>query len=51
MTYRFPNEILKEFGQFSHKQLKVTLDKSLVYYGLAEELYFLDKVTHRISTF
>ena len=33
----------KEFGEFSHNQLKVMLDKSLVYYVLAEGMYFLDK--------
>ena len=32
----------KEFGEFSHKQLKVMLDKSSVYV-LAEEMYFWDK--------
>ena len=33
----------KESGEFSHNQLKVMLDKSLVYYVLAEGMYFLDK--------
>ena len=33
----------KEFGEFSLNQLKVMLDKSFVYYVLAEGMYFLDK--------
>ena len=32
-----------EFGEFSHKWLKVMLDKSSVYNVLAERMYFLDK--------
>ena len=32
-----------EFGEFSHKWFKVMLDKSLKYYVLAKEMYFLDK--------
>ena len=32
----------KEFGEFSHKKLKVMLDKSSIYV-LAEGMYFLDK--------
>ena len=32
----------KGFSEFSHKQLKVKLDKSFVYYALAEGMYFLD---------
>ena len=30
----------KEFGEFSHNQLKVMSDKSLLYYVLAEECTF-----------
>ena len=33
----------KEFGEFSHKQLRVMFDKSFVYNVLAEGMYFLDK--------
>ena len=39
----------KEFGEFSHKYLKVMLDKSSGY--VLAEMYFLAKVAHRISTF
>ena len=34
----------KEFGEFSHNQLKVMLDKSLVYYFLAEGMYFFGQM-------
>ena len=33
----------KEFGEFSHKYLKVMLDRSSVYNVLDEGMYFLDK--------
>ena len=33
----------KEFGEFSHKQIKVMLDKPQIYNVLAEGTYFLDK--------
>ena len=36
------SKITKSFGEFSHKKLKVMLDKSSVYV-LAEGMYFLDK--------
>ena len=39
----FKTDRYKKFGQFSHKYLKVMLDKSSVYNVLAEEMYFLDK--------
>ena len=41
----------KEFGEFSHNQLKVMSDKSLLYYVLAEECIFWTNAAHRISTF
>ena len=37
------NDIYKKFGQFSHKYLKVMLDKSSAYNVLAEEMYFSDQ--------
>ena len=43
ISYDFQNDIFMEFGEFSHKWFKVMLDKSLKYYVLAEEMYFLDK--------
>ena len=42
MTYGFKIDIYKEFGEFSHKQLKVMLDKSSAYDVLAEGMYFSD---------
>ena len=40
-----------EFGEFSHNQLKVMLDKSLVYYVLAERIYLLEKCSPSNFTF